>query len=282
MGEWSRRAVLAAAAAGLGALAGCVEQAADGDTPARSSPSPRQTTDRTMPGPGRDTDDDAGDDPGRADGTEDGTTIDVEAATESHQVGRALSGPAWDRETTVGACRLLRGADEQPALFEDADEATRSFLAATDFDRAVVLYLESVGPTSCHDELAVTALRLDTDRAALVGEAAVRDTSEPMVACRDVITYPATLVRVPVDAPVREAALRVTDGMGRTGVVRSREDPANGSASRWRLDTGGPGSHASDVGSGPDPATDTDTDTDTDTNTEPDAGPGPDRGLDRD
>lgn len=150
--------------------------------------------------------------------TDENRLTDVE--TTIHQVGRGLD-RSWDRKQRPGICVVFRAADEAEAFVEDADEATQSFVDETDFASSVLLYVESVGPNSCYDEIEFAELGLDSE-ALLRGRAAAVDTSERTTACRDVITYPAALVRV--DADVRSAALHVTDGWGQSAIVRSRDD----------------------------------------------------------
>lgn len=198
-----RRAIRTAGAAGLTALAGCAD---GGDDPATTEPQ-AENTDPTMT-----------EDPDTE--TETGTG---EFETERHQVGRALTGPSWDREETPGFCTLVEERSDADELLDDADEATRSFVEATDFDSSVILYVESVGPNGCYDEIEVSDLGVD-DEGLLTGNAAAVDTSAPDVACQQVITYPAVMLRITADPRPRRATLRVFDGWGRSAPVSAGDE----------------------------------------------------------
>lgn len=144
----------------------------------------------------------------------------TEVSATVHQIGRGLSEQSWDRDQRPGICAVFRSASEAEGLVENADEATREFVSSTPFDSSVLVYVESVGPTSCYDEVAISDLGLDSDDV-LRGRAAAVDTSEGTTACQDVVTHPAAFVRV--DTEIRSAALSVTDGWGQTAMVRSRD-----------------------------------------------------------
>lgn len=207
MVELTRRRVLRAVGiAGVAALAGCTD--GTGNRMATDSPTRTATPNPTMT-----------DDP---DTDEEQRLTDVE--TTIHQTARALD-RSWEREQRPGICALFRAAGEAEALVEDADEETRSFVDDTEFESSVLVYVESIGPTGCYDEIEFSELGLDDD-AVLRGNAAAVDTSDRMTACQDVITYAGALVRV--DAKVRSAELRVFDGWGQTAIVGSDErDTAN-------------------------------------------------------
>jgi len=95
-------------------------------------------------------------DPGSGDGTDgsDGGDVgdgsDGAPETEVQQVGAALSGPAWDRESRRGFCTLFTDEDEIRWLFDDASAEVGEFVEATDFSSSVLAYVESVGPTTCY------------------------------------------------------------------------------------------------------------------------------------
>jgi len=78
-------------------------------------------------------------DPGSGDGTDgsDGGDVgdgsDGAPETEVQQVGAALSGPAWDRESRRGFCTLFTDEDEIRWLFDDASAEVGEFVEATDF-----------------------------------------------------------------------------------------------------------------------------------------------------
>ncbi|QKY20191.1 hypothetical protein B4589_007285 [Halolamina sp. CBA1230] len=205
MVELTRRRVLRAVGiAGVAALAGCTD--GTGDRMATDSATRTATPNATMT-----------DDPDTETDEEQRLT-DVE--TTIHQTARALD-RSWEREQRPGICALFRSAAAAEALVEDADEETRSFVDDTEFESSVLVYVESVGPTGCYDEIEFSELGLDDD-AVLRGNAAAVDTSDRMTACQDVITYAGALVRV--EAEVRSAELRVFDGWGRSALVSSRSE----------------------------------------------------------
>jgi len=82
-------------------------------------------------------------DPGSGDGTDgsDGGDVgdgsDGAPETEVQQVGAALSGPAWDRESRRGFCTLFTDEDEIRWLFDDASAEVGEFVEATDFSSSV-------------------------------------------------------------------------------------------------------------------------------------------------
>ncbi|TKX71099.1 hypothetical protein EXE45_02440 [Halorubrum sp. SP9] len=162
---------------------------------------------------------DAGDDGG--DGG-DGES-DPAPETEVHQVGAALSGPAWSREERRGLCALITGEGDASKLLRDAPAETAAFVEETDFGDSVLIYVESVGPTTCHNEIAFEEIGVEDGT--LVADAAVRGAGDYQVACGQAITYPAALLRVTSDPLPDAARLSVTDGWGETGTVRSGDGP---------------------------------------------------------
>lgn len=149
---------------------------------------------------------------------------DGEVATAVRRVGEPLSGPAWDRRRR-GICVLITDGDG--AILDGAPEPAREFLAETDFAESVVCYVESVGPDTCHDEIAFDDVRVEDG--ALVADATVRGPDDEKVACGEAITYSAALLRVTSDPLPDAARLSVTDGWGETETVRDSDgirDPA--------------------------------------------------------
>ena len=140
MVQISRRSALSGVGtlAGLTALAGCVDDGSD-----------RSTADETD-----------------ADETDAGTDYPPAAVSDVtvHQVGRALSGPAWRRDERPGFCTLIEARDDAAWLLRDADAETTAFVDETDFDAAVVLYVESVGPNTCYGRVAVEDVSIAEDR----------------------------------------------------------------------------------------------------------------------
>jgi len=179
-----------------------------------------------------------GDDDGNGDLGADMT----DAETETHQVGRALSGPAWRRSDRVGMCLLITDPVDAGWLFAEADDETEAFLDDTDFEESVIAYVESVGPTTCDSLIEFADLAIE--EGTLVGDAAVTSTADDEdVACGEAITYSGAMVRVTAESLPDRLRLSVTDGWGETadltgeegirdaasldGFVRPDGDPAN-------------------------------------------------------
>ena len=163
-----------------------------------------------------------------SDGTDDGDGTDDSDGTDDGgaqpsvgtvlQVETPLSGPAWDRRSRRGFCTRIAAESDANWLLDDASEETREFVSETDFERAVVVYVESVGPTTCHDELSFDDI--DVEDGALTASVRVEDTSAANEGCGQAITYPAAMVRIESDPRPESVRLQVTDGWGETGTVR--------------------------------------------------------------
>ncbi|MFD1569490.1 hypothetical protein [Halorubrum laminariae] len=195
MTEITRRLAIRSVVAGsVGALAGCT--GGDGSD-----------------GPGSDGD---GTDGGDGD---DGTDGDADAPTERTvlQVESPLSGPAWDRRSRRGFCTRIAAEEDATWLLDDASEETRTFVSETDFERAVVVYVESVGPTTCHSALSFEDITIEDGT--LTASVRVEDTAAVDEGCGQAITYPAAMVRIESDPRPVSVRLQVTDGWGETGTV---------------------------------------------------------------
>lgn len=138
--------------------------------------------------------------------------------TVAHQVGRARSGPSWTYDDGPGRCGLLAPGRDRELLAED-DEEGLALVGETDPDRNVLVYVESVGPTACHDEVHVDSATLDAD-GALVVRASVRDPSGRLELCQAVLTYPAVLVRVTAEPAPRSVRAELADGWDQWATVR--------------------------------------------------------------
>ncbi|EMA58711.1 hypothetical protein [Halorubrum lipolyticum] len=163
-----------------------------------------------------------GDDNGTGDDGDDGGGDAVTTAVQ--QVGTALSGPAWDRSERRGVCVLI--ADESgdaSRLLGDAPEAARAFVEETDFAESVLVYVESVGPTTCHDEITLDSAGIGVEDGTFVADATVRGADSDEAVCGEAITYSAALIRVTSDPLPDAVRLSVTDGWGETGTVRDAD-----------------------------------------------------------
>ncbi|QAU13709.1 hypothetical protein EKH57_13815 [Halorubrum sp. BOL3-1] len=216
MTDLTRRTALYGIAGGsVAALAGCTETA---------DPVPGGNgTDGSDGSNGTDGGDDETDGSDSDDGTDGGQDVDDDAegavTTAVHQVGEPLSGPAWDRTQRRGICALITEPNGDDAwILDEAPEEARAFVEGTDFSESVVCYVESVGPTTCHDEIAFDGV--DFEDGALVADATVQGAESEEVACGEAVTYPAALLRVTSDPLPETARLSVTDGWGETGAVR--------------------------------------------------------------
>ena len=190
MVQISRRSALSGVGtlAGLTALAGCVD-GGDGSTDGGSNA-------------GGDTDTGTGgDDPSAA-------VTDVTV----HQVGRALSGPAWRRDERPGFCALIEARNDAAWLLRDADAETTAFVKETDFDAAVLLYVESVGPNTCYGRVVVEDVSVAEDR--LTATATAVETSDEDAICGQAITYVGAFCRVAVASAPSTTRVDITDGFG--------------------------------------------------------------------
>ena len=204
MTQFTRRATLYGVAAGAAALAGCTEAGVPADGSG------------TDGGDGSDGNGTDGSDGADGDGGD-----DEEVTTAVRQVGAALSGPAWRRTERRGFCTLIAEEGDASWLLRDAPEQVRAFVEETDFAASVLVYVESVGPDTCHDEIVFDSVGMGVEDGTFVADATVLGAESDDVACGEAITYSAALLRVTSDPLPDAARLSVTDGWGETGTVRS-------------------------------------------------------------
>lgn len=150
---------------------------------------------------------------------------------ELHQIGPTTAAPDWSgRGNAAGAVEFYRTrADARERLDGELlsglpgerREAALEFVDGTDFGTAVVLYVASEGPDTCHDEMAVRDLSLDGTT--LTGTVAARDTRQSGEGCGDAITYPSALVRANADPRPDRAELTVLNGWGDESTVEATE-----------------------------------------------------------
>jgi hypothetical protein len=139
------------------------------------------------------------------------------------QLGDSFSEPRWATATmptdSVGVVVRFESRDELRWLVDDREstpEAVVDFLDATDFDSAVILYLQSVGPNGCY-ELAVEDVTIDDD--AITATASAVDTSEEGIICTQAITYPSAFARVTGEDLPAATRVTLTNGWGTTAEV---------------------------------------------------------------
>lgn len=148
------------------------------------------------------------------DGNPDQPTVEV------FQLGSAPGQPWWttDAEAT-GFVTLLESEHDQPWMVDEPDavDGLAAWLEDTDFDRSVVVYVETAAPSACYSELAVSDVAVADD--AVVGTAEAVDTSGEDETCATVESYPSAFVRVTADGLPAGARFTVTDGWGESSEV---------------------------------------------------------------
>lgn len=179
-------------------------------------------TDGAQPGAGDGGDGSDGTD--GADGSDGHGDDGAEVTTVVRQVGTALSGGEWDRAGRRGFCALITDADESASWpFGEAPEGVRAFVEETNFAESVLVYVESVGPTTCHDEIAFDGIGMGVEDGTFVADATVRGAGNDGTVCGEAITYPAALLRVTSDPLPDAVRLSLTDGWSETGTVRDAD-----------------------------------------------------------
>ncbi|WP_435098775.1 hypothetical protein [Halorubrum sp. N11] len=153
------------------------------------------------------------------DGVDSGSAV---TDTAVYQVGGALTGPAWDRESRRGFCTLVTDKAESRWLFDDAPVGTGEFVEATDFSSSVLVYVESVGPTTCYNRIDFADVSIEDGT--LTASATVENTAAADEACGEAITYSAALLRVTADPLPDTLRLSVTNGWGETAELTGEED----------------------------------------------------------
>ena len=144
--------------------------------------------------------------------------------TDILQLGDSFTEPQWapagQSTESVGVVARFGSRDELRWLVDDresASEAVTAFVDATDFESAAILYLQSVGPNGCYDELAVDEVTVDDD--AITATASAVDTSEEGTFCTQALTYPSAFVRVTGDELPGTTRVTLTNGWGTTAEV---------------------------------------------------------------
>jgi hypothetical protein len=212
MTRLTRRATLCGlGAGGLAALAGC---GGDGGPGAGNGGNGSDGGDGDDDGDGDDGSDGGG-------GADDGDGSDPDPETAVHQVGGALSGPAWNREERRGFCALFAEESDAAWLLRDAPEETVAFVEATDFDESALAYVESVGPTTCHARISFADVAVDDGT--LVASATVEGPGDYSIACGEAITFSGAFLRVATDERPEAIRVSVTDGWGETSEVTGED-----------------------------------------------------------
>lgn len=225
MGKTSptRRQVISVGAAGLSALlAGCISDASSngpGDSDEEASQNTTTVGSTANDGESNGTTENKG----NQETPETQETDQQQMSFEIKQIESTAGAPVQPRtdQTQLGAVRLYESASEIPTekivnSQRDGDEIEQ-FIDETNFDTQRLIYIESVGPTGCHDDITVDNLAVEDET--LVGEAAVETPSEDAF-CTDVITYPRAFIRV--DRMIKQAEIKITNGWEETQKVQSQ------------------------------------------------------------
>lgn len=156
------------------------------------------------------TDTDPGDD-------RNGNDID-EPQIETQHVAVDRTGAAWDYRERPGFCAFLADPMDARWVVDEADTAATAFVSDTDFETSVLVYVESVGPNTCYNELALDDVGVENGT--IVGHATAIDASDDDVdVCAPSLTYPGSLIRVTTDPLPDAARITITDGWGTVAEV---------------------------------------------------------------
>jgi hypothetical protein len=197
-----RRLLYGVGTASLLAVAGCLDAPPDSTDGNTSTDSPNASAVRDAP---------------------DGTAV--------LQLAPSFTDPAWSTAPTedIGyVARYDTRAATESLLNRPGDtpDHVSDFVAATDFDAATILYLQSVGSSTCYDTIEVSSVSVPDE--AVVATASAVDTSGSNTACGQAITYPSAVVRVPGDDLPEATRVRFTSGYGTTGTVTATDTAADG------------------------------------------------------
>lgn len=217
----TRRKILLATGASVG-LAGCIGDSSSG----------------TDGNPDDDTDDDGNGNDGtyRADGDDGNDGNDGEDGTDGSendvfQLGSSPSQPLWAiPDEATGFITLLDDKDDDLWMVRNPDkiDGLRSWLDETDLENSAVVYVETVGPNTCYNEVDINDVAAESTN--IVGTAEAVDTSEENEMCGSTITYPSVFVRVTGDDLPSRSTFTVVDGWGESGEVSTDGrylDPSN-------------------------------------------------------
>lgn len=144
------------------------------------------------------------------------------------QYSTALGLPEWREEGRAGSLDVFASEDdvreslELEELSEDRRDAVEAFVADTDFEKRLLLYVASAGPSTCYDRIEVHELGIE--EATMTGEVAAIDTSGGNVDCGAAETYPSALIEPAFDDRPERVELTVVDGWGEGETVERTID----------------------------------------------------------
>ena len=154
----------------------------------------------------------------------DNAADDRSAMDDVLQLGDSFSDPQWATGAmptdAVGVVARFEHRGELHWLVDDREETPEEvteFVDATDFDSAIILYVQSVGPNGCYSEIAVEDVTIDEDAISVTASAV--DTSEEGMVCTEAITYPSAFVRVTGDDLPAATRVTLTNGSGVTAEI---------------------------------------------------------------
>lgn len=193
--------------AAAGALAGCLDEAADGGGPdpgagesdgGNGDEGDGNESDDTAPDGSNDTDDGNDENASTDDGADDRARLET---YEVEQFAATSERPGWadEGDPSGGHLEVFDDAEavREDLPFDDVDDEGRrddleTFLEETDFETSLLLYVASAAPDASYDEIEVRELAVDDGR--LAGTAAAVGGDGDLAA--QVLTFPSALVRV--------------------------------------------------------------------------------------
>lgn len=135
-----------------------------------------------------------------------------------HPFATTLAVPRWHLDERRPGYVELYGSEAAAmdllaldVVDEDRRDDVESFVAGTDYETGRLLYVASVGPSTCYGRVDVEDVDVTDDE--IVGAARAADTSDQDEGCGAAETFPSTLVRVETgEDPPNGASITVTDG----------------------------------------------------------------------
>jgi len=211
MAPVTRRDALLVAGSGIAAsLAGCLGQIESSGSPDDTTTDDTTTANGDEPAESTETKDET-------DGTDDVGVTDHATA----QLGPTMGAPEWyqENEGAVGDVSVIRSKQRLETVLterfddEDRPDAVSDLLEGASFEESLFLYVESVGPDTCHGRIEVSDVAVTNGK--LTATASVVDTSGKNEGCGQAVTFPAALVRVTFDGePASAVSVTVVDGWG--------------------------------------------------------------------
>ncbi len=154
---------------------------------------------------------------------DDGTGQASVERTQRFDVTREYAGD-WDRAGSdeIGLVVELTSEDEVRAVVSNHETVER-FLDAIDSEEDTAFLIESAGPDTCHNTIAVDEVTVvaDDDGYVVQGDATVREEIDAQDGCDERVFYPAALLGVKSDVNTARGTFRITNGWGERETVES-------------------------------------------------------------